>query len=121
MEKKIEEMAIDLRKVSEKVQDRCDEIDCRECGLDPFGKIECKYLERAKMLLEKGYRKELDVLIKINDIINELKTEIETAETSLIDEGQKISCLAVLMLLQTKIMKRYGVRDGNKKANSYEP
>lgn len=59
MEKKIEEMAIDLRKVSEKVQDRCDEIDCRECGLDPFGKIECKYLERAKMLLEKGYRKQV--------------------------------------------------------------
>lgn len=107
MEKKIEEMAIDLRKVSEKVQDRCDEIDCRECGLDPFGKIECKYLARAKMLLEKDYQKKQTTAQEIIDLANELilTVESEQAYTNFTLEVFK----AGIRLMQTKIMERYGV------------
>ena len=61
----------------------------------------------SKNLINKGYRKEIDILCEINDIIQGLKVEIETAHESLISQDLKTPCLVVLMLLQTKMLEKY--------------
>ena len=107
MEKQIEEMMNDIWNAELNFYDYCSKNSCNECIYTYKDIVECKFNDMAKNLYKKGYRKELDILREINDIIRKLKIEIETADESLISQDLKTPCLAVLMLLQTEILEKY--------------